>query len=145
MTALRRPYLLIVCGSLGWAAPAAADTVTDWNAIAADDLSRCTRPAGAAPLLDFAMVHAAMHDAVQAYEKRYKPYPVHIRDASGSRRVAVAKAAHRMLAARFPAQAAALLGIYNAYLVSHSLPPATWRPKLVGQEAADLHHREAGE
>jgi hypothetical protein len=136
MTRLRRALGLIVCGSLIWAA-AAADTVTDWNAIAVTSISAGARPTGAAPLLDFAMVHAAMHDAVQAYEKRFEPYAVDIPDATGSRNVAVAKAAHDVLKARFPAQTASLLAIYNAYLVTNSLPLADVAAEGVGRQAAD--------
>jgi hypothetical protein len=136
MTRLRRLLGLIVCGSLIWAAPATADTVTDWNAIAVTAISAGARPTGGAPLLDFAMVHAAMHDAIQAYEKRFEPYAVDIPDATGSRNVAVAKAAHDVLKARFPAQTASLLAIYNAYLVSNSLPLADFAAEGVGAHAA---------
>jgi hypothetical protein len=137
MTRLRRLLGLIVCGSLAWAAPAAADTVTDWNAIATTAISAGARPTGGAPLLDFAMVHAAMHDAVQAYEKRFEPYAVDIPDATGSRNVAVAKAAHDVLKARFPAQTASLLVIYNTYLVSNTLPLTDFAAEGVGRQAAD--------
>ena len=119
---------------LSWAGPASADPVTDWNVIATNAIGAGARP-GPAGILDFAMVHAAMHDAVQAFERRFKPYHVHISDASGSPAVAVAKAAHDVLAARFPAQAMALHGIYDAYLASHLLP-INDPGELVGQQAA---------
>jgi hypothetical protein len=137
MTRLRRLLGLIVCGSLMWAAPATADTVTDWNAIATTAISAGARPTGAAPLLDFAMVHAAMHDAVQAYEKRFEPYAVDISNATGSRNVAVAKAAQHLLAARFSTQSAGLQLIYEAYLLTHSLPLADFAAEGVGRQAAD--------
>ena len=95
MTGLRRLTGLIICGCLMWAVPAAADPISELNAIAADTIFGGGRPAGASPLLDFAMVHAAIHDAVQAYEKRFQPYAVQIGDASGSR-VAAAAAAGAM-------------------------------------------------
>ena len=104
MTGLRRLTGLIICGCLMWAAPAAADPITELNVIAAETIFAGGRPAGAAPLLDFAMVHAAIHDAVQAYEKRFQPYAVHIRDASGSRVAAAAAAARDVLVNRFPPQ-----------------------------------------
>ena len=78
MTGLRRLTGLIVCSYLVWAAPAAADPISELNVIAADTIFAGGRPAGAAPLLDFAMVHAAIHDAVQAYEKRFQPYAIDI-------------------------------------------------------------------
>ena len=105
MTGLRRLTGLIVCSCLMWAAPAAADPISELNVIAADTIFAGGRPAGASPLLDFAMVHAAIHDAVQAYEKRFQPYAVRIRDASGSPVAAAARAARDVLVNRFPPQA----------------------------------------
>ena len=75
MTGLRSLTGLIICSCLIWAAPAAAaDPISELNVIAAETIFAGGRPAGAAPMLDFAMVHAAIHDAVQAYEKRFQPY-----------------------------------------------------------------------
>ena len=76
MTGLRRLTGLIIGSCLMWAAPAAADPITELNVIAAETIFAGGRPAGAPPLLDFAMVHAAIHDAVQAYEKRFQPYAI---------------------------------------------------------------------
>ena len=50
------------------------------------------------------MVHAAIHDAVQAYDGRFEPYAVAITGASGSPVAAIAKAAHDVLVNRFPAK-----------------------------------------
>ncbi len=58
MTGLRRLTGLTVCSCLIWAAPAAADPITELNVIATDTIFAGGRPAGAAPLLDFAIVHA---------------------------------------------------------------------------------------
>ncbi len=135
MTALRRLTGFIVCGCLIWAAPVAADPITELNVIAADTIFAGGRPAGAAPLLDFAMVHAAIHDAVQAYEKRFKPYAAHIRHASGSRVAAVAKAARDVLVNRFPAQTAVIHAKYLLFLSNHGLTEAD-EGIFVGQHAA---------
>lgn len=61
---------LAACGVAGWTAPASANTVTEWNALAVQCI---TRP-GPTGLLDLALVQAAVHDAVQAIEERYQPY-----------------------------------------------------------------------
>ena len=135
MTGLRRLTGLIVCSCLMWAAPAAADPITELNVIAADTIFAGGRPAGAAPLLDFAMVHAAIHDAVQAYEKRFQPYAVHIRDASGSRVAAVAAAARDVLVNRFPLQTARIHSKYLLFLTNHGLTEAD-EGRLVGEAAA---------
>ena len=127
MTRLRRLTGLIICGGLIWAAPAAADPITELNVIAADTIFAGGRPAGAAPMLDFAMVHAAIHDAVQVYERRFQPYAFdgrHIRHASGSRVAAAARAARDVLVNRFPAQEAAIHTKYLLFLTNHGLTEA---------------------
>jgi hypothetical protein len=53
-----------------WVAPASANVITEFNAIALS----CIPRGGPATALDLALVHGAMHDAVQAIEKRYQPY-----------------------------------------------------------------------
>src|SRR3954470_18230108 len=104
MTRLRRLAGLIICGCLMWAVPAAADPISELNTITADTVFGGGRPAGASPLLDIAMVHAAIHDAVQAYKKRFQPYAIDIHDASGSPLAAAAAAARDVLVNRFPLQ-----------------------------------------
>jgi hypothetical protein len=54
----------------GWAAPASANVVTEFNAIALS----CIPRGGPATAFDVALMQAAVHDAVQAIEKRYEPY-----------------------------------------------------------------------
>jgi hypothetical protein len=98
------------------------------------------RGATPATIIDVATVHLAMHDAVQAYAKRYKPYAGTIRDASGSVSVAVAKAAYDVLVNRFPNQAATLEMAYETYLASLSpapSPDAIDDGEDAGREAAD--------
>ena len=95
-----------------------ADAVVDWNIITGQTIPFATRPGGA-PGLDYAMVHAAIHDAVQAYDRRFEPYAVDITGASGSPVAAVAKAAHDVLLARFPEKTAFLDATYDAYLANH--------------------------
>ena len=135
MTGLRRVTGLIIGSCLMWAAPAAADPITELNVIAAETIFAGGRPAGAAPLLDFAMVHAAIHDAVQAYEKRFQPYAVQIRHASGSRVAAAAAAARDVLVNRFPAQKDAIHAKYLLFLENHGLTEADLG-RLVGEAAA---------
>ena len=63
-----------------------------------------------------AIVHAAMHDAIQAFEGRFESYRGSIPNASGSPVAAAATAAHDVLAARFPLQAGTLDTLLNNYL-----------------------------
>jgi hypothetical protein len=133
--------VLIVCGYLSWVAPALADAVADWNAITAQAIATAAaansppRP-GPSAILDYAMVHAAVHDAVQALEGKFEPYAVVIPGASGSSIAAAATAAHDMLVNRFPAQAAGFLDpTHLAYLAANGL--TTSDPGVaVGQQAA---------
>jgi len=110
-----------------------ADAVTDWNAIAVNATLGCpaappcpapppfaARP-GPSAVLDFAVVHGAIYDAVQAIERDYQPYCGDIPGASGRTDAAVAKAAHDVLVNRFPAQTGALDLIYDNYLVAHGI------------------------
>jgi len=99
MKGLRRTAGWLMVVALGGAtSPAGADVVTDWNAIAAQSIlvSPPASPArgGGSAFLDFAMVHLAMHDAIQAFEKRYESYGPRITNAAGSAVAAAATAAH---------------------------------------------------
>jgi hypothetical protein len=90
------------------ASPASADTIADWNARAVSigaekqlATSRSTRV--------LAMTHAAMFEAVNAIERRYKPYRLDLKgDTSASRDAAAAGAAHGVLADLFPDEKAKL-------------------------------------
>ena len=99
---------------------ARADAVADWNAIAVQATLTAARP-GASGVIDIAMVHAAVYDAVQAIERRFEPYYVEIPGASGSPAAAAAKAAHDVLVSRFPSQSQFLDTTYQQYLLNHGL------------------------
>ena len=131
---------LVLIVAMMAAGSARADPVSEWNDIVSRTIfppapSPALRPAGASPMLDFAMVHAAIHDAVQAYEKRFRPYAVQIRDASGSPVAAVARAARDVLVNRFPAQTASIHARYLLFLSNHGLTESN-EGRLVGEHAA---------
>jgi hypothetical protein len=114
MKTLQRATSMIFCGCLCSASPAKADVVADWNATATQ-IAVPLRP-GPSSILDLAMVHTAMHDAIQAFEGRFQPYNVALPNASGSPVAAAASAAHDVLAARFPSEAGNLNTLLNNYL-----------------------------
>ena len=100
-----------------------ADAAIDWNAIAVQALATAgsARP-GQVVFLDLAIVQAAVHDAVQAIDRRYTPYHVMLlRGASGSPEAAAAKAAHDVLVNIVPDQTASLDTTYHDYLAAHGL------------------------
>ena len=115
---------MLVCACLYGAASSSADVVTDWNATTAQAVGAATgaaaRPAGTG-LFDFAMVHAAMHDALQAFEHRFETYGPPIEGATGSPVAAAAAAARDVLVVLFPAQAASIDSTYALYLSSQGL------------------------
>jgi hypothetical protein len=132
MTKRLRLTSLLVCVCLTWAGLACADVVSDWNAIASQTAIP-VRP-GPSAILDLAMVHAAMHDAIQAFQGRFEPYGAPIPNATGSPVAAAARAAHDVLVARFPSQSGALDTLLDNYLIGLGLQGDAGL--LIGQQAA---------
>jgi hypothetical protein len=122
--------------AVSWWHVARADAVLDWNAIAADTVSKAAPPRPVpVSFLDMAVVQAAVYDAVEAIGGKFKPYQVQIPGASGSPEAAAAKAAHDVLINIFPPQAASLDTAYRDYLAKKGL--AEDNPgAAVGQKAA---------
>ncbi len=124
---------IIACACLTWAAPARADVVVDWNQFAAQAIAAAARQ-GPTSAFDFAMVHVAMHDAIQAIEGRFERYCAGIPSGSGSPIAAAATAAHDVLVDLFPGRTGDLNAIYDNYLDGLGL---TVNPGvLTGQQAA---------
>jgi hypothetical protein len=121
-----------VCGFIGLAAPAWGDAVTDWNEIA--QAAIVTGRPGPIGAVDSALIQVAVHDAVQAIDRRFEPYHVEIKGAKGSRSAAAAAAAHAVLVGIYPAQAASLDATYFNYLATHGL--SNDPGLLVGEQVA---------
>ena len=122
---------LSLCGGIA-AGPACGDAVTDWNEIAQGAIV-IGRP-GPIGAIDSALIQVAVHDAVQAIDKRFEPYHVEVHGARGSRSAAAAAAAHGVLVGIYPAQATTLDATYFNYLATHGL---TGDPGLlVGEKVA---------
>jgi hypothetical protein len=129
----KQTYLALTALAILFVVPASAsaDAVADWNAIAVQaTMTACPAPTcvpaiaarpGPTGVLDVAMVQAAIYDAVQAIEKKFKPYHTEIPGAFGSPVAATAKAAHDVLVSRFPWQSATLDTTYHDYLANHFL------------------------
>lgn len=127
----------IIAFTLLVAAGARADTVTDWNRIAAQEVltAGAARP-GPTAALDMAVVQLAVYDAVQAIVGEYQPYHCVIPGATGSTSSAAAKAARDVLVNRFPSRAAAIEAIYQQYLLDHPSLDANDPGVAVGTQAA---------
>jgi hypothetical protein len=74
-------------------------------------------------LLDLALMHLAMHDAVQAIEGKYQPYHYSNPHAlgSGSPAAAAIAAARRVLVRLYPGQAATFNNFYDADLLTYGI------------------------
>ena len=118
---VRKSLVIIALSLLGGiaAGPARSDAVVDWNEIAQPAIA-AGRP-GPIGAMDSALVQVAVHDAVQAIDKRFEPYHVEVKRAQGSRSAAAAAAAHAVLVGMYPAQAPALDATYFNYLAAHGL------------------------
>jgi PAP2 superfamily len=121
MTAARRIIGILVCVSLSAAAPAKADVVTDWSAITISTIGAGPAVPGPGRLIEYAMVHIAIHDAIQAIQQRFDTYSPGITPTTGSMIAAGAKAARDVLVNRFPAQTATLDAAYQSYLTAHQI------------------------
>src|SRR5262249_1108638 len=100
---------------------ALADVITDWNERAVALVTPRMTPPSAQRAV--AMVQVAMFDAVNAIERRYKPYLAQLAGpASASKEAAAAAAAGTVLPALLPPAAEEIKGAMSAYLAA--LPPA---------------------
>ena len=114
--------ILVVLAVVASAQALRADAVTEWNAFTAQVIASSTHT-GPAVLVDFATVHAAMHDAVQAIEGRYQPYCTEVIGASGSPVAAAARAARDVLVQRFSSQTSSIEARYQAFLAANGIDP----------------------
>src|SRR5437899_2206126 len=95
---------IIIGAWLAFAVPtsAAANVITDWDDKAVVVVTPMAALGGTTPYMAermMAMVHAAMFDAVNSIERRYRPYLVQLpADAATSKEAAAATAAATLLA-----------------------------------------------
>ena len=98
-------------------APASADVITDWNEKAIALVTPRMPPPAAQRMI--AITQVAMFDAVNAIERRYRPYLVQQQAAiSTSKEAAAASAAGTALAGLLPELAKEITGSLSAYLAA---------------------------
>jgi hypothetical protein len=115
-----------------------ADVIADWNSRTLQASATGARR-GPSGVLDLPMVHLAMHDAVQAYERRYTFYCSAAPNPTGTPVAAAAAAAHAVLVGLFPAQVDALTATYatlTAQYIQQGLMSAGDPGAAIGQQAA---------
>jgi membrane-associated phospholipid phosphatase len=121
---------------IGFSATVRADVVTDWNVIAV----QAAAAAGIIPQRQqrvVAMVHVAVHDAVNSVAPRYKRYAVRVpRAAHASIEAAAIQAAYGVLIRLVPSQAATLDAARSASLSTIPDGPAKDTGVAVGETVA---------
>jgi hypothetical protein len=126
---------LVLVAVLG-ANSAGADVLGDWTDIALSAATAAKQP----PHLQsrtLAMVHVAMFDTIDAVDARYAPYKVRAIPSVGtSAEAAAAVAAHDVLVALFPAQAASLDASQDISLVRVTNPDVRASSLALGQRVA---------
>ena len=120
-----------------WCANRCDELVIDWNATAyqiikADE--NYANPMSASRSL--AMMHLAMHDAVNAAQPRYAAYAYTERDSAADPAVAAVTAAHDVLAALYPKQAVLLKAALDKSLVDAGTTAAATRGIALGRSVA---------
>ena len=120
-----------------WCATRCDELVIDWNATAyqvikADE--NYANPMSASRSL--AMMHLAMHDAVNAAQPRYASYAYTERDSAADPTVAAVTAAHDILAALYPKQAVILKTALDKSLVDAGTTAAATRGIALGKSVA---------
>jgi hypothetical protein len=128
--------LLIPIFVIGLTIVSRADVVIDWNVIATDAAFAAGKNALEQSRI-YAMTHAAIHDALNAIDRRYKPYVLDRRaEPNASPEAAVAAAAHDVLVAQLPTRQATLDAAYAASLADIADGPAKAGGVAIGQAAA---------
>jgi hypothetical protein len=127
---------MIFCAAACLAAmSAAANGVTDWSAVT-ERFANEKRPSGSAEVL-IGLTHAAMYDAVAATQGGLRPIlATGVPRMQGSADVAAAVAAHGVLKARLPAQAAALDAELEKWMATQADDAATRRGAEAGRQVA---------
>jgi hypothetical protein len=137
---LLNSFLSIIYAGL-WSGAAAADVnaALQWNAIASEAFlpTQGTDPVNQSRA--YAMLHAAIHDSLNAIDQRYAFYtPGLFVMPNASADAAVAAAAHDVLVALIPTQQALIDAEYASALAAIPQGPAKASGVLVGETAADL-------
>ena len=83
-----------------------------------------------------AMMHLAMHDAINAAAPRYATYVIRTRDQQADPAVAAAQAAHDILATIYPGQKAALGTFLKQYVGDAGVAPNVAKGVALGKRAA---------
>ena len=112
--------------------------VIDWNQILLSIVNTAgAQPANIQPTRNFAILHAAIYDAVNSIDRTHEPYLISIRAPRAASQTAAADAAaHTALVGLYPAQQASLDSDYAAELAKVAAGPAKDKGVRVGEQVA---------
>src|SRR5438105_8825563 len=112
--------------------------VIDWNQLLLSIVNTPgAQPANIQPTRNFAIVHAAIYDAVNAIDRTHEPYLVAVRAPRDASETAAADAAaHTALVGLYPAQQTVLDADYAAELAKVADGPAKDRGVRLGERVA---------
>lgn len=134
--------LLYGCGGNNDAKPLDTQAVMAWNAIATQAVAEfgATDPMGGlAPMQDsrvYAMAFSAMHDALNAIDRRYKPYLSDLSAPDASPDAAVAQSVHDVMVNQLPAEQTYLDGQLASSLAAIPTGDAKTKGIALGQQTA---------
>jgi hypothetical protein len=112
------------------------NVVTHWNSVA---LELMVDPGGIIETRAFAIFHAAIHDAVNGVDRRYKPYTADVSSPGASVEAAVATAAHDVLISLSPSQRDKIEAEYIAALAAIPDGPAKIAGVALGRKCAQAN------
>src|SRR5207245_9964550 len=113
------------------------DPVVQWNWILIGIVrTQCAQPATLHPTRAFAMLHAAIYDAVNAIDRTHVPYLIRLRSTprGASQQAAAAAAAHGVLVALYPALSAQIDAQFDQSLTDVPEGPGKKEGVAIGAE-----------
>jgi hypothetical protein len=112
--------------------------VIDWNRVLLSIVNTPgAQPANIQPTRNFAILHAAIYDAVNSIDRTHEPYLISVRAPRDASETAAADAAaHTALVGLYPAQQASLDADYTAELAKVADGPAKDKGVRLGEQVA---------
>jgi hypothetical protein len=130
-------FLFVITWLAALSISARANPITDWDVIAFR-VAEASGKSGPVTACDIAMAHVAMSDALNAIDRRYKPYAYDATAPHGSSpEAAIATAAHDVLVVRIPNQKQALDAALTSALAAIPEGKAKTGGIATGRAAAD--------
>ena len=139
---------LLATGAYARTAPASGQPVIDWNqALLSIVNTPGAQPANIQPTRNFAILHAAIYDAVNSIDRTHEPYLISVHAPRDASETAAADAAARTtLVGLYPAQQNSIEATYAAEVAQVPDGPAKDHGVNVGEQvAADLLAIRAGD